>query len=497
MQLSKSVERKAIAMNRGLRCLTVALALTLAGGSAGAQAALPGATAADIGAFTAYEAFAHDESTGEWSLTPNEAAAALDAIANDYVDGYNSSGTVFMCVTLAGNALEASARPELDIYMVGRTEIGASAASLILDGLRCDFEVTSEVVDLDGNRAELMRAPLDADGLAMLDALTRADEFSVVLHGPKRAYEKVIELDGKYSNAREEIQAASVDCIARALALWRELGDVESDALIARWERETGLRCAYVATEFEPELDISIDIKDDCGLIKAGDSSSNVRKLQQLLCDAGYMYVDPTSSFSSQTRAAVARAQRELGLVPTGSADALLISLLESGSAALIGSDAPATGAEEIIDAGTGEIAADAGATYEVAGAVRLRLDEYRFAARIAPSQGDGTTAIAVGDADNMFIVFEGELQSLAAAQTDLAWDYTAALTLDGRYSYECTLTCERDGGAAFGSALLPLGGGRFLAYAEVPAALAGHAGEWKLALTFGETTLTYVTQSD
>ncbi len=480
-------------MNRGLGSLSAALALLLAGGSACAQAALPGAEpAADIRTFEIYEAFQRDATTDDWSLTPNEAAAVLDAVANDYVRGYNSSGTVFMCVTLAGNALEASALPTLNIYMFGNTEIGATAASLMIDGTRYDFEVTSEEVELDGNRAELMRAPLNADGIAMLDKLAGVDEFAVVLHGPKRAYQKEIELDGDYRNAREEVQAASASCVARGFELWRSMGDMQSDALIGRWERETGLKCAYSATEIDSDIDISIDIDDDYGLLKAGTSSSAVRKLQQLLCDTGYMYVDPTSSFSTQTRAAVVRAQRELGLTPTGSADALLISLLESGDVPQTGSTTAAE-TQEILDAGTGEIAADAGATYEVANAVRLRLDEYRFAARISPSEGDGTTAITVSDDDNVFIVFEGEVQSLAPSQTDLAWDYSAALTLDGRYTYECTLTTERDGGTAFGSTLLPLGGGRFIAYAEVPAALAGQTGDWTLALTFGETTLNYV----
>ena len=133
------------------------------------------------------------------------------------------------------------------------------------------------------------------------------------------------------------MQAASASCVARGFELWRSMGDMQSDALIGRWERETGLKCAYSATEIDSDIDISIDIDDDYGLLKAGTSSSAVRKLQQLLCDTGYMYVDPTSSFSTQTRAAVVRAQRELGLTPTGSADALLISLLESG-------DVPQTG---------------------------------------------------------------------------------------------------------------------------------------------------------
>ena len=80
-------------MNRGLGSLSAALALLLAGGSACAQAALPGAEpAADIRTFEIYEAFQRDATTDDWSLTPNEAAAVLDAVANDYVRGYNSSG---------------------------------------------------------------------------------------------------------------------------------------------------------------------------------------------------------------------------------------------------------------------------------------------------------------------------------------------------------------------------------------------------------------------
>lgn len=479
-------------MKKGVKSASAALALMLLGGSACAQAELPRlAPMADIEAFEIYEAFARDEATGEWSLVPNEAQAVLDAVANDYVNGYRSSGTVFMCVTLAGNELEASALPTLNIYMVGNTEIGATAASLMIGGTRYDFEVTSEVIDLNGNRAELMRAPLDADGVAMLELLASADEFAVVLHGPLRAYEKEVELDGDYRNAREEVQAASVSCIARGLELWSGLGG-QSDALIARWERDTGLKCAFAATPIEADVEVGdIDIRDDYGLIKAGDSSSAVRRLQQLLCETGYMYVDPTSRFSNQTRAAVARAQRELGLIPTGSADAQLIRLLTSDAAPQASAPAPEE-PEAIVDAGAGEIDADAGTTYEIAGVARVRMDGYRFAARISPSLGGDASALTVSDAGNEFIAFFGDILSLAPAQTDLSWDYSAALELDGKYAYECSLTAECDGGAAFGSALLPLGGGRFVAYAEVPAALAQQGGEWTLMLTLGETTLRY-----
>lgn len=66
-------------------------------------------------------------------------------------------------------------------------------------------------------------------------------------------------------------------------------------------------------------------------MLKPGDSTSSVRKLQQLLRDAGYMYAESASRYTDQTRAAVLRAQHDLGFVATGSAVAALIDAPGSG----------------------------------------------------------------------------------------------------------------------------------------------------------------------
>ena len=483
------------AMNKRITSLAMALALTACSAGAGAQAELRNtAPIVDLSALKAQQAFILDEATGAWSLTPNAAQAALDALASGYGRG-SAAGTLFFCVTLEGSAELNTLTPMLNMYFIGGAEVNAGAASLLLDGVRYDFELAGETSAVGAYRAEVMRAPLNADGIAMLRALAGADEFDVMLHGATKAYEFSVKLeaDGDYANARAEMQAASVTCVRAALDILDALGGGAGDGgSISAWEEATGAKCAYAATTISAQPRVSLKLDEDFDLIKPGDSSNSVRELQKLLCEAGYMYVEPTTKYSSQTRAAVRRAQRELGFVPTGSADAALISALDGGTPDAPEAEPAAAAAGAVTAAG--EVAAEAGVTYGVDGAARLRLDGYRFARSVQPSRGDESTALRAADADNLLIVFEGELTSLAAASADLTWDYGAALTFDGRYGYECSMAVEQDGGASFGSTVLPLGGGRLLVYAEVPSALAQQAGTWTLTLTLGETVLTYNT---
>lgn len=480
-------------MKKRVASLALALAMMTGGASAGAQALDNSAPSIDLEIIETQQAYVYDRETGAWSLTPNRARAALDAVSEGFGRGSSSAGTMLLYVTLEGSAPENTLLPMLNLCYIGSADVGAGAASLLIDGIRYDFEVAGEVSAIGPYRAEIMRAPLDAGGMDMLNALIAEDEFGVMLHGTRRAYEYEVELesDGDYSSERMELQAASVDCVREALAIYQALGaGADSQRLIGAWEKANDKRCAYVPCVIAEQPRVSLRLDRDFDVLKMGDSSSYVRKLQELLCEAGYMYVDPTTRFSDQTRAAVLRAQLAMGMVPTGSADAALISALES-DATEAAQPAPARedeGAKRV----TGEVAAEPGVTYEIEGAARVRVDSFRFAESALPLSGDGTAAISASDADNVLILFEGELRSLAPASVDAAWEYTAQATLDGKYSYECTLTVEQDGGESFGSALLPLGGGRMLAYAEVPAYAAESGGEWTLTIKFGETTLTY-----
>lgn len=480
-------------MKKRVASLTLALAMMAGSASAGAQALDNSAPSINLDTIKAQQAYVYDRETGAWSLTPNRARAALDAVSKGFGRGSSNAGTVLLYVTLEGSAPENTLLPMLNLCYIGSAEVSAGAASLLIDGIRYDFEVAGEVSAIGPYRAEIMRAPLDEGGIAMLTALTAEDEFGVMLHGANRAYKYDVELeeDGDYSSERMEIQAASVDCVREALAIYQALGaGADSQRLIDNWERTNDKRCAYVPCVISEQPRVSLRLDRDFDVLKMGDSSSYVRDLQELLCEAGYMYVDPTTRFSDQTRAAVRRAQQAMGMVPTGSADAALISALKSGVAEAA-QPADERGNEAAKPA-SGEVAAEPGVTYEIDGMARVRVDSFRFAGRALPMRGDDTAAISAADSDNVLILFEGELRSLAPASVDAAWEYTAQATLDGKYGYECTLAVEQDGGESFGSTLLPLGGGRMLAYAEVPAYAAESGGEWTLTIKFGETTLTY-----
>ena len=158
--------------------------------------------------------------------------------------------------------------------------------------------------------------------------------------------------------------------------------------------------------------------------------------------------------------------------MPTGSADAALINALKTGAQPDTGDAAKPISVAKTAE---GDTAAEPGTIYEIADAARIELDSYRFAKRVTPSDGDETSAISASDSDNVLILFEGTLESLALAAKDASWDYSATLTLDGKYDYECTFAVEQNDGQSFGTALLPLSKGKFIAYAEVPAAVQTH----------------------
>ena len=102
----------------------------------------------------------------------------------------------------------------MNVCMISGTEVNAGVVSLLIDGVRYDFETASEVSAIGSYRTEMMRAPLNADGMSMLRTMTDAKEFSVMLHGAERvkSYTVKVRSDNDYSTARAEMQAASAEC---------------------------------------------------------------------------------------------------------------------------------------------------------------------------------------------------------------------------------------------------------------------------------------------
>lgn len=487
-------------MNKRFTGLATALALTLTAGSAAAQEALcNNAAGMDADILEVYDAFQHDAETGSWSLTPNSAEAVLDAVSNDYVRSDTGSGTVFFYTSLEGNSFDNIVLPYINIYFIGSAEIKAGAASLIVNGTRYDFETTCARHDINGYRAELMRAPLNSDGKAMLRALGSADEFGIVLHGEKHVYKARVNTAIKPYNAHDEIQAASVKSALEGLTICDMLGSADNSGIIARWEAETGLDCAFVPTDHEPA---EADADDSFGILSIGERSTDVAALQKLLKKAGYMYAKAPMRFNAQTRAAVLRAQREFGMVPTGSADRQLMDMLQAKSegslnappirsdAAGLTAKAPAT----VIVSSDTPTDADAGRVYEIPNMAELAINSYRFAARITPRAGDEAFAINASSRGNKFIIFEGDLKSLAPKELDIAFnEYSAVVTMDdGLHQYKGSITCESADGSSFTTNILPLGGGRLIVYAEVPAELENYRGEWTLYIVIGNTALNY-----
>lgn len=247
LNIHSMLERTAIInMKKSMVSLALAAAILASGTLANADALKDSAPIVNADTLSVHESFDHDEESGAWTLVTNRTQAALDALSNGY--GCSSSGsTLFMYVTLKGNTLDNTVTPTLNVCSIGSTVINANAVSLLIDGVRYDFETETEVGAIGDYRAEIMSAPLNTDGIVMLGAMVESDKLMVLLHGSEKVNEYTIKTSST-SSERAQMQAASIDCVRDALDIYSALGTgANSERAINDWEDETGLTCAYMS----------------------------------------------------------------------------------------------------------------------------------------------------------------------------------------------------------------------------------------------------------
>ena len=120
-----------------------------------------------------------------------------------------------------------------------------------------------------------------------------------------------------------------------------------------------------------------------------------------------------------------------------------------------------------------------------------MEIGAFWFAQGVSASANPDTLRSVV-NADNLFLVADGCINSLSAQEMHLFVEMKASVVYNGQYAYQAELVCEGSEGTALDTRLLPLAQSRLLVYAEIPAALAADEGaQWSIVLEHEGESLT------
>lgn len=452
------------------------------------------ALAADITAhLEKYADYTMDELTGEWKVTSNESRLAwqlLRRCATSYTDSF-----VFVELELSGNVKTGRITPVLQITYVDAEEILPSCVSFVINGVRYDYTVSAVKTTVGYEHAEIIRIPMDENGLAMLREMAAAERVYVKLGGGKANCEVTLRTREKYASPVQQVHGLAQVGLT---AMLNELDtlDFASYALYdlnaADWKRAGGFESEYQAVVLQGEdAEFPLTLDEDFEMLSSGNSGRSVTKLQERLMDLGYLYMTVASgSYYEATATAVRAAQTWYGMLPTGNADAAFVEKLFSDdqSPALPTFDAdPAQDAAAVSQ----DTEAVLGSAYMVEGKGQFCLNRRWFASSVSSLSESAIYAQrSVTSSDNCFLIADGAFTNLSTAEMSLFSDLTATAVYNGEYRYECQIVCEANGGERFDTVLLPLASARLVIYAEIPATLAGEP--FQLEVQLGDYLLTY-----
>lgn len=418
------------------------------------------------------EKYASFEENGTlWSVMSNQAAAALARISAETAP---YSGYACFGLELMGDSETGIVVPVLSAYYAGSTALDGTVISIAADGVRYDLAVYSEDITLGRNKVEKLTAPLNAEGLDMIRAMLAAEEVNVYLVG-EQTFKMQPEEKKNYVSTREELSARSMEALESMLNEFEAMGEYKLwDLNEDWWIRTRGMEPQFCVTqlpaeETEEAVELPVELEEPMYLLSRGDTGNDVRDLQKLLLEAGYIQGAVDGGYGEGTVRAVRAAQKWLGLMPTGMADEKLVCLLSG--------EIPADNDPETISMKATEL-------LTAEGLCELTVERSWFADAVESTKGDRRT---VTDLDNTLVVYEGSIKNLSKEDLDFYWQLSAVAKY-GEYEYPCMLVCERNEGATLASMLTPLGQARLLIYAEIPETIAGE-GEWSLEITAGENT--------
>lgn len=446
------------------------LAMAMCFGMAAAQAeSLPlAAQALSMEALQRYPSYT-ENAKGQWTVRSNGADALLERFWDEGSD-YTQAFCVFT-LEAEGDGNTGVWLPVLRVYYAYTSKpLNASAISVLADGVRYDLAAHSSIVENGKDKAEMISAPLTQEAVEMIAAMQGAEKLSLRLLGDS-TYTTAFDI--KSTTARKRLEAASVSALQDAMALLRRAG-LENyglwDRSAASWEVKYGFAPLCQKGAAVLFLDSS-EIDDEFGMIMKDQRSDASLKAQQALSSAGFLSGEPGKTFGTTAIAATRRAQKYLGLVETGCADAALVSALGEN-------------AEE-----EAEEAVEYSVLQNVAG---IRLDRYWFAKGVSAPYGPDAARTA-GNGDHLLLAADGWILNLSLEELRLFMHLDAKVIYEDGYTFDATVVCERDGRSDLDISLLPMAKAPLLVYAEIPAHLAMEENaSWRIEISAQDDAITF-----
>lgn len=410
-----------------------------------------------------YASWTENENT--WSVYSNETAAALALLGNDTAnDGY-------FYLELTGDSATGLIIPQLVFVQTANTSIETEVVCMLIDGVRYDFKVVSEEGTINKRKAQFMRTPLGMEGIEALRKLETAEDVRVRYLGTT-SFTYTVKPEAQYPATKQIVETASADGVKAMLA---ELDALNIDSY-KLWDLND--EYWYFTKGFEPAMYMSeltgvkdedeIKLTGDWEMLNVGDTGATVTAFQKLLVSKGFMLGKPDGSYGEGTLRAVRAARRFYGLMENGMCDRTLIDCLNNNKAV----SSEQEGSEPELTA---------------IGTAQVGIERYWFANSFATSKN---VIRSTANSDNSLIIIEGDVTNISAEELSFYWQLGASVKY-GDVSYEATVVCEADDGNRFDTSLMPLGSGKMIIYAEIPASIA-QSGDWTLVLTSDSDTLEY-----
>lgn len=414
-----------------------------------------------------YPSYSCDDETGKWSVNAYQA----DALMGRFWDYGMRSSQRMVAFHLAaeGNVHTGVWTPVLRIYHIDGGMINARAVSILVDGQRFDLAASSESVTHNRHTAECITVPLNAQSMQVAAAMEKAETVTLRLIG-EELYTVTVNRDAH--SERYAVEGASLGVMASGMELLKELG-VDTyqlwDLSASAWEEEYGYQPAVTQGSVGNVL-CEKPLTDKMGMVIPNASGEAAVAAQEKLIEYGFLNGTAYWKMNAEAENAVLRAQKVLGRVPTGCADAALLDALGEECA------------EEFMAAPVMQTIGEA---------AELCLERYWFAGGVSAS-ANAETLRTTANADNVLLVADGFLRNLSVQELHLFMQLEANVVYNGKYAYEAELAVETSGGTELDTRLLPMAQARLLAYAEIPAALAADENaQWSIVFELNGECLT------
>ncbi|MBQ8962306.1 MAG: peptidoglycan-binding protein [Clostridia bacterium] len=417
--------------------------------------------------FERYSSYLMDESTGNWSAHGLYSQQMLSTAGQSDIGSLMSDGVCLIHPGIRGNRKLSLMEPVLYVYLLRGNALKAEALSISTGGIRYDFVCDATVTNLNDRQdrpCEQFILPLDEEGMTLLRSLaTNCGEVRII--GEKQVFRTSIVKPAEAKNARQRFEAMALPAISEFLTVWPvsySLWDLNA----AYWNSDRPIMAAVSLNQSDypsdwPALEKSTLLLDT-------KNSAAVKAYQQLLKDKAFFTSSPDSNYGKVTMNSTRQAQQYYGLAKTGLADRTLIECLHGIQPESVIVN-PSVDSIPFSDDVEGAIL---NTEYVLGEQLSIRLDKAWNAHSVSPTIGtDSMELKEPSDRSNTLLVVDGEIANLAETSMEVPSMIHATMRVSN-VPYICTVQCERDKGAAFGTTLLPMGKSRLLIVCEIPEGL-------------------------